>query len=368
MPHMQLRSLLVALLLSPVVLYSQEPPPAPQTANHETTANEITLNVTVDNKAGDPVAGLSENDFKVLDNRTPRPITSFRALTREQAPTEIVLVLDAVNLPYTRLSYARQQVDQFLSANGGKLPQPTTLAIVMDKGTQILPTYTTDANQIRASLDNYTVGLRSINRSAGFYGADERFNISLAALRMLIGQEAARPGRKRMIWISAGWPLLSGPGVDLSARQRRDIFTNIVALSTQLRTGQITMDAVNPLGSDIDVGRTLYYENFLKGVRDPNGADIGALGLQVLAQQSGGLVLNGSNDTAALLRRSFAQTDAFYQISFAAAPGEHPDEYHQVQVQLAQPGLIAHTTTGYYARPTLPATQPPPRIVPTPSR
>jgi VWFA-related protein len=206
-------------------------------------------------------------------------------------------------------------------------------------------------------LDSYSVGLRSIPRSTGFYGTVERYQISMNAIHVLVMREAERPGRKLILWVSPGWPLLSGPEVDLSTAQQRSLFGSIVTFSTEMREGQITLDAVNPIGASEDVGQTIYYENFLTGVRDFRRAEIGDLGLQVLAVQSGGLVLNGSNDVAGFLKRAVAQTEAIYELSFAAAAGEHDNDYHQIQVQIAKPGLTAHTSSGYYARPKYSATE-----------
>lgn len=315
-------------------------------------SNQLRLTVTVDGRNGKPVDDLTEADFKLLDNKKVQPITSFRAVDGADVPTEMILVIDAINMPYSRLAYARQQIDQFLSANGGELPQPTAIAIVMDTNSQVMPGFSKDGNTLRRTLDNYSIGLRNITRSAGFYGASERFNISVNALRILVSREMQKPGLKRIVWISPGWPLLSGPEVNLTSSQRQTIFANAVALSTEMRQARIMLDAVNPLGTESDVGRLVYYQNFVKGIRSPNDAQIADLGLQVIAEQSGGLVLDASNDIAGLLTRSFAQTKAFYEIGFEAAPGEHDNEYHQVQVQVAKPGLVAHTTQGYYARPT----------------
>ena len=339
-------ALLLAFVLPSAALFSQASPAVSPTAE-----NLITLKVTVDAKDGKPVEGLSAADFKVLDNKNVQPIVSFRALTGQQAPTDVIVVLDALNLPYTRVAYARQQIEQFLSANDGKLSHPTRLAVLQDNGLRIQPTFTTDGNALRESLDSYGVGLRSIPRSTGFYGAIERNQISLNAIHLAVAHEVERPGRKLILWVSPGWPLLSGPEVDLSSAQQRALFDNIVTLSTEMRRGQITLDAVNPIGASEDVGQVIYYENFLKGVRDVKRVEIGDLGLQVLAVQSGGLVLNGSNDVAGLLARAVTQTEAIYELSFAAAPGEHDNDYHQIQVKIAKPGLTAHTSSGYYARP-----------------
>ena len=42
---------------------------------------------------------------------------------------------------------------------------------------------------------------------------------------------------------------------------------------------------------------------------------------------------------------------AYYEISFEAAPGDHANDYHKVDVQVDKPGLTARTRSGYYAQP-----------------
>ena len=123
----------------------------------------------------------------------------------------------------------------------------------------------------------------------------------MTALQELAGREAARPGRKIILWVSPGWPLLSGPHIDLNFKQQQQIFANIVGLSTQLRQGRVTLYSIDPLGASEGVGRDFYYQSFLKGVSKPSQATFGDLGLQVIATQTGGLALNASNDVASLL-------------------------------------------------------------------
>ncbi|HEX4155938.1 MAG TPA: VWA domain-containing protein [Acidobacteriaceae bacterium] len=338
--------LLTGIFLLPVA-GAQSEKTAPAAA-----AQHITLDVTVNTKSGDAVDGLTAADFKVLDNKAVQPITSFRALTGAQAQTEVILVLDDVNLPYTRLAYARQQMGQMLSAHDGKLPYPTTLAILLDSGMKMQPVFTTDGNALRSSLDRTLIGLRTDTRSTGFYGAVERFQVSLSGLERLVDHESTRPGRKLIVWISPGWPILSGPEVQLSSQQMQNFFGDVVELSTKMREAQITVDAVNPIGTTEDLSRLDYYENFLNGVRSPGQVDIGDLSLQVLSVQSGGMVLNGSNDIAGLVERCFKQRETLYELSFTPAAGEHADEYHQIRVDVARPGVTVHSRTGYYAGPT----------------
>jgi VWFA-related protein len=312
--------------------------------------NKISLDVVVTPRSGPPVGGLQQADFTIFDNKAPRPILSFRAVSGAQEPLHVVLMIDAVNSPYDRIAYERGQIDRFLHANGGRLAQPTSLAFFTDKGTQIQQGFTTDGNQLSAALDQYAVGLRDIRRSSQ-WEANDRLQLSLTALGELAAQEAKLPGRKMIFWVSPGWPLLSGPGVQLDGRQTNQIFSTIVNVSTQLRQGRMTLYAVDPLGAAEGVGRTFYYQDFLKGVSKPGQVALGDLSLQVLAVQSGGLALNSDNDIAALLQKCMADAKVYYEMSFDAPPADHRDEYHSLDVRVSKPGLTARTRQGYYAQP-----------------
>jgi len=235
---------------------------------------------------------------------------------------------------------------------GGKLDHPTSLVFFSDLGTQIMNTPSRDGNALAASIDQNQNSLRTIRRSQGFYGAEDRFQLSLKMLSSLAVAEAAKPGRKIVIWISPGWPMLSGPRIQLSRNDLNQLFKMIVGMSGQLRQAGITLYSLDPLGlADSGGLRTTYYEEFLKGVTGPNRVDMGNLALQVIATQSGGLVTYGSNSIVAGIDRSIADLNAYYVLSMQAAPADKADEYHGLEVKIATPGLTARTRTGYYAQP-----------------
>jgi hypothetical protein len=58
-----------------------------------------------------------------------------------------------------------------------------------------------------------------------------RTNLSLKTLDSLTATMEKRAGRKLMIWVSPGWPLLTGPNTQLSTEEERQIFQSIVAAS-----------------------------------------------------------------------------------------------------------------------------------------
>jgi VWFA-related protein len=312
-------------------------------------AGKVSLDVVVAPKSGRPVADLQQQDFTVLDNKTPQAITSFKAVTGRDANLEVIVVIDAVNADYQTVSIERNEIDKFLRVEGGQLAHPTLLAVVTDKGIQILGDFSTDGNALSAELDKEDVGLRDLTRSAGYYGAAERLQISLKALDQLVASESPRAGRKVMLWVSPGWPLLSGPNTELDSKEQQQIFRDIVTVSTQLRQARVTLYNVSPLGAGESVFRASYYQEFLKGVSKPGQVSIGNLALQVLAVQSGGLAFDSTNDIAGALQNCLADTVPYYEISFASAPAEKPDEYHQLEIKVSRPGLVARTRTGYYS-------------------
>ena len=337
--------ILPGLLLCASVLAAQQ-----AIAPAQAPTSRIELDVVVTPASGPPVANLQQQDFTILDNKTPQHITSFQALGGSQTPVHVILVIDAVNTSYINIAYQRGQIDKFLRANGGQLAQPTALAFFTDTGTQIQNDFSTDGNELSGSLDSYAIGLRDIRRSSQ-YGDIDRFQLSMNALRQLVATEATRPGRKMILWVSPGWPLLSGPGIQLDFKQQQQLFASIVEVSTQLRQGHITLYSIDPLGAGEGIGRTFYYQTFVKGVSKASQVAVGDLALQVIATQSGGLVLNSSNEVFSLLQKIMEDAKAYYELSFDPPPAEHRDEYHHLEVRVNSPGLTARTRAGYYAQP-----------------
>jgi VWFA-related protein len=357
---------LVLFLLLPLSAVSGQNTPPPQLQPRPAgpslpaavaTDRTITLDVQVTDKSGAPIRGLQKQDFTLLDDKRPQDILSFQAVDSEAAttvdpPVEIVLVVDAVNASPQSVSYERGEVKKFLLRNGGKLVQPVSLVVFTDTGTKVQNGSSRDGNVLAALYDQYETGLRSINRSQGFYGAAERFDLSLKTLTSIATDEGKRSGRKLMIWISPGWPLLTGPDTELTHRDAQQLFNSIASASTLLRQARITLYGVDPLGlADAGGIRITYYEEFLKGVTSPSRAVPADLSLQVLAVQSGGRVVNSSNDLTAEVTNCAADADAFYVLSFNAIPADQENEYHALEVKVDRPGIKVRTRTGYYAQP-----------------
>lgn len=324
------------------------PPPADR---------QIELTVQVTDKSGAPVRGLQKEDFTVLDDKRPQNILSFKAVDEQggknaNPPVEVILVVDAVNASFQAVTYERIELKKFLLQNGGKLAQPVSLVIFADTGTKMQQGSSRDGNALASLYDQYATGLRIINRSQGFYGAADRFTLSLRMLTSLVDYESKQPGRKLVIWFSPGWPLLTGPNIEYTHKDEEGFFNSIVATSNEMRRANITLYSIDPLGlADAGGVRISYYEEFLKGVKFASQAQAANLSLQVFAVQSGGRVLNSSNDITAEIAKCTVDAEAFYVLSFEAAHADHANEFHAIDVKVDKPGAKARTRTGYYAQP-----------------
>jgi VWFA-related protein len=347
--------LVACLCFSGSALCQQEIPAPPPTLKQRPPADHrLHLDVVVTDRAGQPVSNLSQADFTLLDNDRTQPLLSFQPVSgtnRALDPVgQIMFVLDAVNNSPERVSYARQQLEKFLRVDNGRLSWPALVVPFRDTATQIEPAPTREGNTLAATLESNGTGVRALRRSAGFWGGLEHADLSLRTLGRIVEYEEQQPGRKLVIWLSSGWPFL--PEADLTERDERGIFGNIVDLTDRLEKARITMYTINPLGmADASGFRPFYYESFLKPLRSWNQAAYVNLSLQVLYVPSGGRVLNSSNDLASEIESCINDAKAYYTFVFNAASAQHPDEYHNLLVRVDKPGLAARTRLGYYSQP-----------------
>jgi VWFA-related protein len=310
------------------------------------------LDVVVDDKAGNPVSGLELNDFTLLDNNQPARILSFHAVgalaEKPAEPVQAILVLDAANLDFSVIAREREEIDKFLRSNGGKLPIPVSLFMVSDDGVKILVQPSIDGNSVAAQLDQANVALRSITRASGFNGAIERLELSIRSLNSLVSVVGSKPGRKLLVWVGDGWPLLDAPDITFSSKGEQQLFSEIVRMSASLRESRITLYSVS---EGFPGPRTFLYQGYLKGVRSSKQVNPANLSDKVFAVQSGGRALGPSNDLAGEFAKCIEDAAPYYTLTFDPPHPEKPGEYHDLKVQIAKPGLTARTNTGYYDQP-----------------
>jgi VWFA-related protein len=153
-------SLIALLALSVPTLAYQAPSADSQVSSSAKTSNDnqIQLDVFVSDKSDRPAPGLSQQDFTVLDNKHPQPITSFHAfetpLTGTE-PAQLILLVDTVNASYPTVTYERNDIKRFLHQNNGRLAHPVSIVFFSDNGAEVINSPSRDGNALSVTLDRY---------------------------------------------------------------------------------------------------------------------------------------------------------------------------------------------------------------------
>lgn len=314
---------------------------------------KIKLDVVVNDAAGKPVFGLEPWDFKIMDYGQARKVVSFRRFDGVQVkpdpPVEVILVLDLMNLPFQQVAFVRSEVEEFFHRNGGQLKQPVLLMVLTEKGLQVLPRASTDGNALATVVAGMKGHVSSINPAMGGEGYVDRFQRSTRAIDEIAQNEAKKPGRKLLVWVGPGWPMLDRPSDGYTEKQQRRNFDGIVELTTALRNARISVYSVAPMGAS--GANPIQYKKFLSPVEKYQDAEAGNLGLKVLVTQTGGRILGPNNNLADQIGQCIEDANAFYRISFDPPATEHADEYHDLKVVVDRPDALVRTSTGFYNEP-----------------
>jgi len=315
------------------------------------------LDVVVKDKADRPIAGLQAGDFKVFDNKAERRVIGLREVAGEtpnaDPPVEVILLVDEINTLPEVMARERKDIEAYLRQSGGQLPIPTSLIFLSDTELKSQMKPSRDAKVLLNNLASHPNPQRKFQWEGGYQAAVQQREESLNGLNGLILKLRDDPGRKLVIWISHGWLAFPRQSIKKSAKEMDALFTYIVSLSTVLRDARITLYSVDPYGAqrDLFVAANNDYQIYTKGVASAREADNGDLYLQVIATQTGGKVLFGSNDVAKMIDQCVADAQVFYELTYDASTAKAANEYHSIQIQVNKPGMKASTLTGFYAQP-----------------
>ncbi len=371
------------LIFAVIVVSASAQSPAPSastTAATESPRRRSILDVIVTDPAGAPVAGLSPKDFTLYDKGKPMPLAGFQAVNAAingakaaaKVPTEVTIVLDTVNTVSDLsssdrqlggvyltvnegaddLTYARAQLSAYLRDNP-HLDYPITILLFNENGAKPIAPASADGNVLADALAKVDANLRPARQSQGFYGGLERMQLSTTTLSALALEGVKRPGRKLVLWLGRGWPLLQGTDAETDAKQSKLLFGTAVTLSTELRLARMSLYAIDPSRvPGEDRSAWVQYVPYAKPLTTWKEAAIGHLAAQVLAEQSGGLPINSPNAVLAQQIAECIATDSQgYVLLYDSVPATQKDEYRDLKIEVNRPGVKVRTRVGYYAQP-----------------
>ncbi len=213
------------------------------------SAGPIQLDVVVTDKAGNPITGLKQEDFTLLDNKQPVAIHAFTAhAAGDGTAAAVLVVLDNLNANFNTVTSERLQLEDYFKKNGGKLSNPMGVFALTEAGLDEMTPISSDGNALADALHKKVADSPMGRVSQGFYGAEERLNTSLQALSAL-GRYLNVDGRKVVVWLGPGWPVIDSGQADIGPVQAKFFYETVVDLMRMLRDERITIHSVNMVGS-----------------------------------------------------------------------------------------------------------------------
>ncbi len=348
------------------LLIAQEPPA------FRVTTRTVAVSVVAIGKDGQPVEGLTREDFTLLDGSTPQTITSFaveslRILGANAVPlppdihtnrdqlrggvpsAATVILLDFLNTRLRDKAYARSQLLEFLRRE--LRPQDRVALYALDAELRLLYDFTADAAGLIAALDRYQArapgSIESVDQSAPATGlaaldvslikmeqtladlnAEARVHRTTAALTAIANRLAGLPGRKNLVWITGGIPFSLGV-------ERRMYQNPMSRKRAQIPSRRATANR-NPLEADpeedpyIDYpsGKRLFEPEIQRAVHAMDAADLAVYPIDARG-------LAGTTAFDAQERRSF-ELDRRQKVATAGAVPEELSSSRETMTVLAE--------------------------------
>jgi len=304
---------LAALLFGAIASVGLAPACAPLFAQEQTPATTAPIRIAVDranvdvivtDAKGNFVENLRQQDFQILDNSSPQPVTDFISV---DAPGQVLMAVEAGPAVYLLQDSHLFVADALL----GGLSSGDRVAIVRyNDAPAPLLNFTTDKQAAQAALDQiqFNLGYGSLNLSS--------------SLNTVLDWLAPIPGKKAIVLVSTG--------VDTSPQD------SMRGLLARLQTGDVLVLAVSMSGP---------LRNGNKGTKSQNEQTQQVLEqanawLKTLAESTGGRAYFPENAKA--FRETYRQIAQLvrHEYSLAFAPPVADGAAHAIDVKV-NPGTAA---------------------------
>jgi VWFA-related protein len=326
------------------------------------TSGKFRIDLQVLDRKGGLVQDLKAGDITLLVDKQPVKLDEFRVVEStvvksfdpsdasapakvSSEPAQVIIVLDAVNMYLQQVNLVQEQLKRYLLSNDAKMAAPTQLVFYKSSGIELGP-MTMDGNALLAALEKQGPMLRTQRSSQGDYGNLERYQTSLKRFLQLEKYFTKLPGKKVMLWLGPGWPIIPSDYMQFNAEFQNGNYQIVTEQLNQLRENRMTVYSVRPDSGN--EANTYYFEQFLKPVKKKQDVNAGDLAVQVLAVESGGRVTEPSNDMAKAIADCVQEAGSYYSLSFTPVVSGKALTYHSIEVKVNRPDVKVRTTTGYY--------------------
>jgi VWFA-related protein len=390
-------------LFAASVLAGQTPAPT-----FHVSTRLIEVSVIVHDKKGEPVTGLTKDQFTLFDQGAAQRIVFFaeqssapsqpsqpqtagtrvaasgtnifsnRSAAGARAGAVTAILFDSLNTDFLDSGFARARVEKFLKAIQ---PEDRIALYGLSTTLMVLHDFTDDADALTQGLDRFKAsenvetsstkfkesniggigdGINNdINqRVSDIYMASRAANTA-AALEAIAKHMAGLPGRKNLVWVSGSFPMSIGyfqkrlPG----ARPDRQAFEPQVAAAARALSGAnvaiypVDARALTTLGGAFNAATSpRMTAGPVKPARPPDVAPIGDLGtMETLADATGGRVFANTNDIDGAVRSAIDDGKSTYVLGYYPDHNQWDGGFREIKIQVKRPGTETRYRRGYMA-------------------
>jgi VWFA-related protein len=350
----------------------------------------VNVDVVVHDKNGNPVTGLTEKDFTILDGGYPEKIALFASADNRAPakppltlqpdintnlldqhggipPSVTIILLDSLNTSLLAQSYARDEVFRFLRQIH---PGDHIALYALGKNLRILHDFTTDASSLIAALSHYLpnkkdqeqalsnsvfapVGgspaeqqvidqinslISNSTETNAFIVREHNQDITALALTAIADHVAGIPDRKNLVWVAGNLPFcFCSPGwlsPDFSYRSPATSYP-IQKILQRLQEANV---AIYP----VDAHGLMAYGGAMGGI---------STFMQNAAKLTGGLPFFNTNDIMGSIRKAVEDSQVSYLIGYYPDHDKWQGEFRKLKIKVDEPDLKARARSGYYAIP-----------------
>jgi VWFA-related protein len=383
------------------------------------SVNTVNVDVVVTDDSGEPVTGLTSSDFEIFEDGQPMEVTNFfvveegRRIRRqdsianeedrplavrqtlprleeaERQPLYLVVFVDNVNLRAARRNSAFRDIRTFLYDS--IQPGDQVMLVSYERALEISQEFTGDSRRLARALlemEDQSTNVTQLEnerrelarrieeaRSPGQVEALLRGHslsvqndllTMLRAMSELVDSLAGLPGRKALLHVSDGMPMV--PGQEFYVAAQRIFPQHSFILSS------LSFDATRrfqELASNANSNRVTFYTLDAGGVRVSSAIDVERKGggregfattldsatvsnlhssLLLLAEQTGGRAILNTNNFLPSLEDMAGDFRGYYSLGYT--PSHSGDgRYYSIEVRVRQKGLSVRHREGYRDKP-----------------
>jgi VWFA-related protein len=381
----------------------------------------IQLDAVVTDKNGRVVRGLTKNDFELYEGGKKQLVSFFEFVdavkgrrsiqaqdnspaqfsSKQTAAADIqrifAFVIDDLEIRYSDMMLVRQMLTNFIDS---QMQPGDFVAIVRTLGGKgLLQQFTTDKELLRRAilslgpvhhtlnafdtLDSKALadpdfdpadGVVSSSRDEGDTNKMLRAYMSLGTASFLIDGMKQLPGRKSMILVSSGLPILSANSGNSSASMS-DFLNTLVDKATRAGVAINTID-IRGLGASMGIssleddpatsatgdagprGFGRQPDDIHFGYKNPFDVTEAHQGLRVLANETGGIAVLNKNNLNEGLGKILGASDAYYLLAYTPPDSNFKGDFRKVEIKVKNKDLKVYSRRGYLAREDRPAPAP----------